>query len=346
VALLPHQIDDFVSLTLPNIKRTSWTDLAMEYTEYVFAQIVREKLVIEEGGPHIEFQIKTRNTQNARNSSGLYDVDRLGVDDVMTKGIVPWAAQTTGFVYDIYEDIFQSSRETIIKMLKIREHEAMSGMAELNEENLWSAPTGPVDTRPMGIPFWLQKNTSSLEGDFLGGNPAGFVQGCAGVSSVTLPRWRNWAFGYSQVNTGDLVRKLKRSMVKTAFQAPVPHPETGFGESKYKMYTTYRVTEPLERLAESRNDNLGKDVAKYMNQVTIGGVALQYVPYLEENDSSDPIYGINWKVFRPYSKKGANMRRSAPKQAPNQRNVRQVHIDNFMNFCCLNRRLCFVGSKA
>jgi hypothetical protein len=342
VALTPEQLDDFVNLTLNSFKRNKWTDLSTEYQEYVFAKLVTDKLVMEEGGPKIEFKIKTRNTGNARNT-GLYDTDQVGVEDVTIAAQVGWAKQTTAFAYDIDEDVFQGPRETIVRVLQIREHDAMTDMAELNEENLWTAPTGPTDKRPMGIPFWLQKN-STTEGAFLGGNPSGFSDGCAGVSSTAVPRWRNWTFGYSRVNRDDFVRKIKRSLTFTNFRAPVPHPETGYGSTKYEMYSTYRVQEPLERLAESRNDNLGADVAKYMNQVTIGGVPLRWVPYLEDNDTSDPVYGINWKVLRPYSKKGANMRRSKPKQAPLQNTVRQVFIDNWMNFCCVNRRACFVGS--
>lgn len=78
----------------------------------------------------------------------------------------------------------------------------------------------------------------------------------------------------------------------------------------------------------------------------IGGVPIKWVPYLEANDSTDPLYGINWKVFRPYVKRGANMRRNKPKQAARQHTVREVHIDNWMNYICYNRRLCFVGSTS
>ena len=344
--LTPDQIDDFVELTLNAFKRNSWTDLSLEYQEYVFAKIVKPKMVVEQGGPQVAFKIKTKNTGNAR-ISGMFDADNIGVDDVMQGASVPWSKQVTGFAYDIDEDMFQSDRETIIRELKIREHDAMSDMAELMEEKLWSAPSGPSDKSPMGIPFWLQKDaTTTPEGGFNGGNPAGFTAGCAGVSSVDFPRWRNWTFGYTKVSTDDMVRKVKKAISYTRFMAPVPHPEVAFGDVKYEIFTTYRVQEPLERLAESRNDNLGTDVARYMGKVTIGGIPLGWVPYLDANDTTDPLYGVNWKVFRPFVKKGCNMRRSAPKIAPRQHTVREVFFDNWMNYICSNRRLCFAGSKA
>lgn len=171
--LTPEQIDDFVTLTLNKMHRHKWTDLSVGLTDYVYARLVTEKLVMEEGGPHIQFQIKTKNTGNAR-ASGLYDKDNLQVEDVMSEAKVPWAKQTTGFIYDVDEPGFQSDRETIIKLLKVREHDAMTDLAELNEEHLWGAPTSSSDKIPMGIPFWLQKNASAVpEGGHTGGNPAG-----------------------------------------------------------------------------------------------------------------------------------------------------------------------------
>jgi hypothetical protein len=343
--LTPDQVDDFVNLTLPLFKTYKWTDISLEHPEYISSTLIDEKKVVEIGGPKISFRVKTRNTGNARNT-GMFAQDVTRVEDVTISAEVPWAMQTTNFSYDIYEDIFQSDRETIIRELQIRDHDAMSDMAELNEENLWSAPTSPSDTRPMGIPFWLQKDAvTAPEGGFNGGNPSGFPQGCAGVSSTTYPRWRNWTFGYTSITTDDLVRKVKKALAFTNFVAPVPHPELGYGESDYQIFTTYRVAEPLERLAETRNDNLGRDLARFMNTVTIGGVPVRWVPYLEANDTSDPLYGVNWKVFRPFVKRDANMRRNPPKVAARQHTVREVHIDNWMNYICYNRRLCFVGSR-
>lgn len=348
MGLMPDKIDDFVNLTTSKLYRFKWTDISLEHPEYVSSQLIDQKKVTEEGGPNISFRLKTKNTGNAINS-GLYAEDKASVEDVTIAASVPWSCQTTSWSYDIDEALFQSDRETIINILQVRDHDAMSDMAELNEENLWSEPASSADTRPMGVPFWVRKDASTtVDGAFNGGNPTatGLTGGCAGVDSTIYPRWRNWTFGYSATTIDDLVRKVKKAMFNTTFKPPVPHPELGFGKSEQAMYTTYRVAEPLERLAETRNDNLGNDVARYIGSVVIGGVPVKAVPYLEANDSSDPIYGLNWKTFRPYVKRGANMRRSPVKQAPKQHNVRSVFIDNWMNYICVNRRSLFVGSKS
>jgi hypothetical protein len=343
MALTPDQIDDFVNLTLSLFKRNKWTDLSLEHQEYVASGIITEKNVQERGGKDIAFRIKHKNTGNSRNT-GMFAQDITKVEDVTTTASVPWAMQTTNFSYDIYEDLFQSDRETIIKELQIREHDALSDMAELNEENLWSQPSGTSDTRPMGVPFWIKKYTVASDGSFEGGNPTGFSAGAAGVDTDTFPRWKNWTFKYTEPTTTDLVMKVKKSLAFTHFMPPVPHPDLGYGNASHQIYTTYRVQEPLERLAETRNDNLGADVARYINSVVIGGVPIKWVPYLEANDTADPLYGVNWKHFRPVVKKGANMTRSKPKPAAKQHTVREVHIDNWMQYCCYNRRAMWVGS--
>ena len=242
MALTPLQIDDFVNLTLSLFKKHKWTDISLEHQEYVASGIITEKNVQERGGKDISFRIKHKNTGNSRNT-GMFAQDITKVEDVTTTASVPWAMQTTNFSYDIYEDLFQSDRETIIKELKIREHDALSDMAELNEENLWSAPTSTTDTRPMGVPFWLQKNTSTPGGAFNGGNPSTHATGCASVSSVTFPRFSNWTFQYSAIASDDLIKKVKKSLAFTNFTPPVPTPS----------WATPVLLTPSTRPTECRN---------------------------------------------------------------------------------------------
>ena len=228
----------------------------------------------------------------------------------------------------------------------MRDHSAMCDLVELDEENLWTKPVNSSDKRPYGIPYWITKDpTTTAEGAFNGGNPAGFSSGAAGVDSTLYPRWKNWTFGYTQANRDDLVRKMKKAMTFTKFMAPVPHPTLGLGSADHVIYTTYRTLEPLQRLAEDRNDNHGNDVAKFMNEVVVNGVPIRLVYWLEANDSDDPVYGIDFSQFRPFVKTGVDMRRNPPKVAARQHNVREVHIDRAMNYNCYNRRSMFVGSK-
>ena len=342
----PDQVVDLVTNTTPTFKRGKWTDISLDYQRYVSGEFITDKRVVEQGGTEIQWQLQVANTGTAVNS-GLYAEDVTAVDDVTISASVPWSKQVVSWSFDVDEPLFQSDRETIVEMLMVREHAALNKLHELNEINLWSAPSSTTDRRPMGVPFWIQKDaTTTPDGAFNGGNPSTHSAGRAGVSSVTYPNWRNWTFGYSAVSPDDLVRKLKRALRYTNFVAPDPHPQLGFGGADYVIYTTYNVVEPLERLAETRNDNLGPDVARYLNRVTVGGVPFRDVPYLTENDSSDPLYGICWRDFRPFIKKGCDRRRSAPTPAPKQHTVRNVFIDTWMGYMGINLRSQFVGSKS
>lgn len=347
MTILTHDaISDFTTTTISNFKRKKYTDISLQYTEYVSAGILDEKRVVEDGGASIKFDVKRANTGTFRNT-GLYAADITNDEDVMTQGEVTWTKQTVNYSYDIDLPEFQTDRETIVRLLTIKEHSALNDYVEGNEQNLWTAPTGTSDKRPYGIPFWIKKDaTTTVGGAFNGGNPTGFTAGAAGISSTTYTRWRNWTFGYTNPTTDDLVSKVKKAMWSTKFMAPNPHPTLGYGKADWIIYTTYRVVEPLERLAETRNDNLGADVARYMGSVVIGGVPVKAVPYLETNDTSDPVYGVNWRQFRPYVKSGAFMRRTGPFRAAKQHTVREVHIDTWMNYCSYDRRSLWVGSKS
>lgn len=346
MALYPDQVDDIVKTTLSNFRRIKYTDISLEYQHYISQEILDEKRVVEQGGKDIVFDVKHSNTGTYEHL-GLFSTINTNVQDVMAQGTVPWRKQGVHYSYDIDEAAFQSDRETIVNLMTVREHNALNDWVVGHEIDLWSAPTSDSDSRPMGIPFWVKKDaTTTVGGAFNGGNPTGFTGGAAGISSTTYPAWRNWTFGYTNPTVDDLVSKIKKALYHTNFIAPNPHPQLGYGKADYQIYTTYTVVDALERLAETRNENLGNDVAKYIGMVTVGRVPMKAVPYLTANDTSDPVYGINWRALRPFVLKGRFMRRTGPLPAPKQPTVRNVYIDSWLNWCCYDRRALWVGSKS
>lgn len=344
--LTPDQIDDFVTATLSKFMKLKWTDISLEHQNYISSQLISDKRVMIEGGKDISFRVKVTNTGNAAHLS-MFGQDSTAVEDVLVSGNAEWRKNGTNYSYDIDEPDFQSGPETIVRLLQVREHDALSDLVELQEEDLWSAPSSSSDNRPYGIPFWVKKDaTTTPGGAFNGGNPTGFSSGAAGINSTTYPRWKNWTFGYTGVSTDDAVKKIKKAMRFTDFQAPVPFPELGQGKSDVMMFTTFDVLDELERLAETRNDNLGRDLAKFIDSATVGGAPVRWVPYLNANDSTGPIYGINFRYFRPYCKNSGYMRRTKPLVKPGQHDTRTIFIDNWMQYLCTNRRAQWVGSTS
>lgn len=339
--LTPEQIPDFINLTLDHFIKAKWTDLSLEFPEYIASQIINDKNVREFGGPQISFKLQTRNGGLAR-VTGMWEQDVTDVVDLSIDGTVPWAMLTANWSYHAAEPDLQTDRETIVQIVQMREHAARNDVVELNEQLLWTQPASSADKRPRGIPYWLQKASSANTGDFVGGNPSSGLNR-ADIDSSTYTRWKNYAFSYTNVTTDDMIKKVKNAVYKTNFVAPVPMPEIAYGKTDRTIYTVRAVEEPLERLAENRNENLGSDVARYYQTVTIAGIPIKAVHYLDANTSDQPLYGVNWKVFRPYVRRGWNMKRTV-RQAPFQHLAQTIHYDTWMNYVCFDLRQCFVGS--
>ena len=168
------------------------------------------------------------------------------------------------------------------------------------------------------------------------------------MSSTTYANWANWAAAATEVNRDDFIEKVIQACEWTKFKAPRPYPELGGKGTAvdWGFYTTYTVRQLLDKYLQSTNDNMGTDISKYAGSVVLRGNPITWVPYLEANTTTDPFYGINWKVFKYFFRKGRHMLRHPPKQRDEQHTVRVVHMDNWGNFQCDNRRRQFVVSFA
>jgi hypothetical protein len=343
--LTPDQLLDLTTLTLNRIKKRQYSDISMELPEYIVPRILKNYLILEQGGPYIEFKVKHRNLGNAHHS-GLWAEGRTSNRNIMITGLMPWRKQETSFSYDIDEEIFQSDEETIVSEMVTRVHAMECDMVELDEDDFWQAPSDSTDDRPAGVPYWIVKDPDTTPlGGFNGGNPSGHAAGCANINSSTYSGYKNYTFGYDSISPTNLIRRAKKAMRATRFKPPVPFPELKWGESKVEIFTTEPVIDELERMAEGRNDNHGTDVARYMNQVVINSVPVTEVPWLTANDGDDPLYGINFGYFRPYGRKNRFQRRTKPMPAPKQPTVRDVFLHTWKNYGCFDRRRQWVGSK-
>lgn len=346
--LLPDQLDDFINLTLSNYQRGEWVDLSLSLQDYVFARrfMTKKKRKFDAGADYFRFKVQTTNLGTARNTE-MYAIDQPQQKDLTTEAKVPWTKQDVVWSYDIDEPEFQTDRETIVEEVLIREHSAENSFFELMETNTWTAPSSSSQRprSPFGIPYWIVKDTTT-SGGFNGTNPSGFTSGAADLSSTTVPNWANWAGAYTAVTRDNLITYMETACDKTIFKSPRRFAALGGSveEGDYEYFTTYRVVQPLRKILRAQNDDLGGDLNKY-TEVMFRGNPVTWVPYLEANDTSDPVYGINFNVFFYYVKKGRDMMRHPPKQSPHQQTVREVYTTHWGNFACVNRRRLWVLSK-
>lgn len=352
MALQADQIQDLITVTLKDLGRLKFTELASTLQEYhALGKLLDQYKVQYQSGTAIQYNIMLKQSGAAKNV-GLFESDNVNIADVMTTANIPWRHCTTNYAFERREVQFNATPARIVELVKIRRTDAMISLAELMEKNFWQAPPTTSDTtHPYGIAYHVAKGSDGDNG-FTGKNP--FAQDgsqfsdSAGIDSSLSENsaWRNYFADYDQVNKTDLVRKWRKASLFTNFKPPVPVADYNTG-SNYGYYTNYNVIGRLEEALEAQNDNLGNDIASKDGQLVFRQVPVMWVPHLESDatNGTDPVYGINWGVLKPVFLSGEYMREEGPTQVPGQHTTMQVFVDSTLNFMCTDRRRNFLLSK-
>lgn len=356
MASLRHdQIADFVQATQRVFKSPEWADISLSLQKYYFARLLKGQGTKkmrkrpERGGPYLDWKLRVRN-QGSFRTTGLYNVDTLNRVNVLDNGEITWSYQDANYIIDTREPKWQSGPEKIIDIVQLDEQGLYNDFFDGIEPQLWSAPSSStLDPMPIaGIPFWIQKSSTAAFG-FNGGNPTGWTSGAGGISTSTYANWKNATFTWAVVSPEDMVEKTIEAMDKCYFEAPQPFPNLVKERPDWGLYSgSYETLKQLRRLAQSQNENLGDDVAKYMNTVTIRGNPVEWVPAMDNSssdayDSSRPLYGVNWATLEYFFKEGEAMVRQPMKQSAHSHRVLERFLDNSGNTVCYDRRRNFVG---
>lgn len=336
-------IDDAVQLTLNNfIQKDSFVDMQTDLTDHVAArEMWANRKNVFEGGIEWEFQVQMDHNHSAR-AVGLFEQDSSALNDTMTNGSVPARHINAHFEYDQREKDFQRGATKIVDLIKTRSQAMYVSFYDFLEEKLWTKPVDSTDTRNIfGIPYWIVKNSTV---GLTGGNPAGFSAGAAGIDSSTYTRWKNFSGSYTDVSKEDLLRKMRQAHRETMFRSPMSHSTPTF-PTKNGIYTNSDTIGLLEEILEDQNMNLGNDLASKDGKTLFKGTPVTYAPYLD-NDSSDPIYMIDWKYMSVGCMAGWENNLTAPYMVPGKHTVRRVDMDASLNTICVDRRRQTVLYKA
>ena len=329
-------IDDAVLETQENfIKRGSFLDLQTDLTDHVATrEMWKGRKKVFNGGHPWRFDVQMDHNHSAR-AVGLYETDGSSLTDTLQKGEVPVRHVNAHYIYDKREPDFQQGGHAIVNIVKSRYIGMMVSLYELLEEFLWSKPTDSTDDKtPFGIAYWITK--SATEG-FNGGNPSGFTSGKAGLSQSTYARWANWAAQYTNITKADLIRKMRTAHRKTQFRSPVSHANPDLGAMKNGIYTNSDVVGLMEEVLETQNMNLGNDLASKDGRTMFKGTPITYAPYLDD-DSSDPVYMIDWKWLAVGVMAGWENNLTNPYMVPGKHLVSRVDLDASLNMICTNLR--------
>lgn len=330
------QIDDAVLLTQENlVKKGAFVNMQTDLQKHIAVrEMWKNRQKKFEGGDAWEFQIQMDHNHSAR-VVGLFETDGSAFGDTMVTGSVDVRHVNANYVYDLREKAFQRGGHAIVDLIMTRYSGMMVSFYELLENILWSKPDDSSDTKtPFGIAYWVTRNAT--EG-YNGGNPAGFTSGKAGISQSTYSRWANWTAQYTNITKEDLVRKMRKAHRETEFESPLTHATPDLGSMKNGIYTNSTVIGLLEEILEASNMNLGDDFAKYAGRTMFKGTPLTYAPKLND-DTTDPIYMLDWKTLAVGVMAGWENNLSAPERVAGMNLVRQVNLDCSLNMICTDLR--------
>lgn len=332
-------IADLVTSTLRSLGRGRWTDNSSAYRRTVATQILikKGKVKFETDGYEIQFNRLTGLGDTAR-FVGMGAIDQIDVPANLGLGSIPWRHATWNWAWDYREILMNRNESRIVELLHTRRNQALGNMIELFERALWRVPLTTDNVSIYGIPYWIVKsNTATTTNNgFNGTVPSGYTT-VGNINPTTDTRWRNYATQYSNVTKDDFVRKARRMAEYTAFKpivADTPNYETG---EKTLFYSNYSLVGSLVEIAESSNENLGKDVAPYEGKVLFMNTPIDIVPELD-NDTTNPFYQIPWSVFFVKGLTGSWMKETNQPIVPGQHTMSAVHGDVTLNTLCVDRR--------
>lgn len=332
-------IGDLLRTSLNRLNKAKFTEIATDRQQSIFTtKMMRQRKISFKGGPLFQWEVMFQHNSSAR-AIGLYEVDNVNAVDVIMQAVAPLRQYEASYPIDHHEVTRNSGESKILDILKVRRFSALISLRERLEIDAWRLPAA-TDLKSMwGFPYWIVKNNT--EG-FNGGTPSGYSD-VAGINTTTYPRWRNWTFQYTSVTKDDLIRKWRKAANYIDWMPAVEGiSDFDTGES-CEWYTNYAVLGTLAEILESQNDQLGSDLSPMDGKVMFQRSKVNWVVELDQ-DTTNPVYGIPWGVFKLATETDWFMKESIVERAAKQHNVTEYHIDLTIQPHCYDRRKAMVGA--
>lgn len=352
-----QDILDLIATTLPKMKKGSFTDISQELHEYIVVPYLLTAaggLKVQTDGVGLEETIMVEHGGRSRWISETTE-DKAIIIDHLKKMKVNYCLLNDSLAYFRSEILANRGESRINNVFEPRRRAMYLRVAETMEENFFTAPNPEEDLTPWGLMYWIVKN--SLTG-FNGGYAPGFNRK-GGINLTEVPAFKNWTDSYVAASKSDLVMKMKRAHRKTKWKSP--RKDSNFrGDTQLKrriILCNENTVIAFENLCEGQNDNLGNDLAP--KTAGIGGFGLTrdgdgevvfkrapiiYCEYLDD-DTSDPIYGLDMSTFYALTQAGDNMRLGDFIVAPLQHRAFAAQLDHKHQTICTNPRNNWVISK-
>ena len=331
--LLATSLGDLVVDTLRDLGKPKFTEITTDIQQFTaMPQLLKKNRVSIQGGYGVQWNVMVNHAQSAANV-GLGYQDNPNIIDTTVQATADWRNSKADYAFIGQEISMNREPARIVDLVRQRRIAAMIALVELMENNFWGPPVGASDnTTPWGINTWIVKNASV---GFNGGAPTGYTT--IGLNPSTYPRWKNYSGNYTAVSSDDLVRKWRKMATFINFRPPVDGIPTFNTGNMWRWYTNYGVIGPLEEILESQNDNLGNDVASKDGLTMFRRSPVQWVPKLED-DTTNPVYGLNWGVFKTYILSGWWLKQTNIQNYPGQHTISAYFLDCTYQWVLKDRR--------
>jgi hypothetical protein len=338
-------IPDLVTTTRAAEGRLRFQQIAQNLTHYeVFSRWFKKDKVMFSGGYKIQRTLMNKLNTAASKHVGFMEPDAVNIMDVLTTMSVEWVhAQTDwGIVYQT-DVLMNNDKELILNIIKPRRIASLLALVEdIEQLTFGSAPGVDDNVNPWGLKYWIVYNATT---GHTGGAPSGHTTK-GGVNPSNVPNFKNYSFKYTAVGDNDLLKKLRTMFRKCRFVSPLQNPDyRGAIRDRYRLYCNEETLSGFEDVARSHNSNLGTDLAMMDGAAYISGYPIIYVPQLDSDSASDPIYAVDHSVFYPVCLTGDYLRESGPDQGDSH-NTWNMHTDLTYNFLCVDPRRCGVAAKS
>lgn len=342
MAVLSTGIGDLVTTALNNVEKLRFTDISQPLQKLLALNVMTKKnKVIFDSGVDFRFDLMTDYNHGAK-SQGLYYQIKVGVPDVMQQAIIPWRHVGWNWAIERREIAMNRSPVKIVDIALTRRLASFVGAAVYLEGVLWGQPAVTDTVTPYGIPSWIVKNATT---GFNGGVPSGWTS-IGNINPTLYPNFQNWTFQYIYPTVDDLMQKWYQAAEFTEFETAVPNMPTFDSGDEYAFYTNWAVLGPVRQILRVSNDDLGSDLENYGGSRTLFmQKELIRVPQLEA-DTTGPIYGINWGVFKFAGLRGEWLHETPIPIMPNQPTVAARVTDLTIQPFTYDRRRHFVGATS
>lgn len=345
MATQASDITDLIRTTINELGEMKMTEAATTIQRHIAArELLKENRVQIDAGPLISWRVLFGHNNSAR-AVGLGAEDVVNITDNVVEAQVPWRHLTANYASIRQVVSMNRSPRKIVDYLKTQRMQCLISWVEKLEDRFFKVPSSSDTVNFYGLPYYIVKsNTAVTTNDgFNGTVPSGYTT-VANINPTTYaPKWSNYATQYTNITKADLISKWRRAAHYTDWLPPIDNkPIKDFNTGNdYNFLTNYTVLGTVRELLEAQNDNLGRDVASMdTGEVLFMRSPITWAKKLDD-DTTNPVYGVNWGVFKIYVLSGEWMNETVVDIQPGQHTVSAVHLDSSFNPVCFDRRRNF-----